>query len=317
MAAKTLASVLAEIKATQRKFYVYVLSRDGGEPFYVGVGSDDRIADHFREAAAGKKQAHRLSIIRQASAESKVIGCEIIGWTDDWQEALSIEVEKIARTGRRDLGLGPLTNLTDGGEGQRGIIRSSETRAKISVAHKGKVVSENTRLLLRMKNLGKKSSQETRAKQSLAMMGRPVSEETRGIISAAHKGRPRSPESIARMAATKRGKKLGPRSAETRARISASHLGVRQSEERRARASAKHKAMWDKIRAAGGRKLPHHKGRTPEGRAKHRWPIEISGIRYDVTDVAASVLGVGRTTIKRWLRSGHRCAKRLPKSLDA
>lgn len=45
--------------------------------------------------------------------------------------------ELIAALGRRDTRDGYLCNMTDGGEGASGCVRSAETRAKVSLVHKG------------------------------------------------------------------------------------------------------------------------------------------------------------------------------------
>jgi hypothetical protein len=72
-------------------------------------------------------------------------------------------------------------------KGRPGHSPTSETRAKISAAHKGRPVTP-----------------ETRAKMSAAHKGRPVTPESRAKISAAHKGRPVIPETRAKMSAAKK-----------------------------------------------------------------------------------------------------------------
>ena len=52
-------------------------------------------------------------------------------------EATESEIAIIALFGRKDLGTGCLRNFTDGGEGQRGLIHTTEAKAKMSQAHQG------------------------------------------------------------------------------------------------------------------------------------------------------------------------------------
>src|SRR5690349_1278384 len=46
------------------RFYVYILSRPDGRPFYVGKGSGRRIFDHDSEARSGH-QCHKCNVIRK------------------------------------------------------------------------------------------------------------------------------------------------------------------------------------------------------------------------------------------------------------
>lgn len=80
-------------------------------------------------------------------------------------------------------------NSTDGGEGALGVIRSEETRQKISKLHKGKKLSEEHRKKLSIalrgnkNSLGVHPSEETRRKLSKASSMRKHSEETKRKIS--------------------------------------------------------------------------------------------------------------------------------------
>lgn len=102
-------------------------------------------------------------------------------------EALAREKELIALYGRADLGLGTLFNLTDGGDGPGGVIRSdefkqnlsnfhtgkkksAETRAKMSAHAKTRVCSEETKEKIRRKRLGTTQSEETKRKRTRTML---------------------------------------------------------------------------------------------------------------------------------------------------
>jgi hypothetical protein len=50
-----------------------------------------------------------------------------------WEKACEIEIDLIKKLGRRDKKLGPLVNMTDGGEGVLGFIHSEETREILSI----------------------------------------------------------------------------------------------------------------------------------------------------------------------------------------
>jgi NUMOD3 motif len=95
--------------------------------------------------------------------------------------------------GRIDLGTGILHNLTDGGDGTSGAIRSDETRRKISEAMKGKTHSEESKK--RMSEASKNPSEETRRKMSERQKGeknhnygKTLSKEHRKKMSEASKG---------------------------------------------------------------------------------------------------------------------------------
>lgn len=83
-----------------------------------------------------------------------------------------------------------------GNSNMLGKRHSEETKAKISVVHKGKVVSEETRVKQSEAHkgntywLGKSHTEESRAKMSASQLGREVSEETRLKISQSRIGKP-------------------------------------------------------------------------------------------------------------------------------
>ena len=86
-------------------------------------------------------------------------------------------------------------NISNGGDGSKGVIMSEETRLKMSNAKKGKPsnrkgchLSEETKEKLRQANLGKHHSDETKRKCSEANKGKIFTDETKRKISEAKKG---------------------------------------------------------------------------------------------------------------------------------
>jgi len=110
------------------RFYVYVLARPNGKPFYVGKGTGDRIVRHEVEARNGHK-CHKCNIIRKIWASGGEVQRYTVLTTDDEQEALDYEVTLIAL-----FGASTLANQTSGGES--GTL-SDEARAKVSAALRG------------------------------------------------------------------------------------------------------------------------------------------------------------------------------------
>ena len=67
--------------------------------------------------------------------------------------------------------------------------QSEESRKKLSIAGKGKVISEETREKLRNANLGKIVTEETRKKISKSSKGKVISEQTRKKLRDANVGK--------------------------------------------------------------------------------------------------------------------------------
>lgn len=101
---------------------------DTDEVFYVGIGKSVKRAHHKRG-----RNTHWKNIVNKVG-----YSVEIVCTCEDWNEACQIEQYLIKFYGRRDLGLGSLVNMTDGGEGVLGITVSDETKSLMSKAKKGK-----------------------------------------------------------------------------------------------------------------------------------------------------------------------------------
>lgn len=169
---------------------------DTNEIFYVGIGKTEK---------RPYSKADRSEFWKRITNKTNYL-VEIVCTCDTWEEACQIEKYLIKYYGRRDLGLGPLVNMTDGGEGVVNKIVSNETKEKISKAKTGKVRSNKTKAKISeaLKGelspmYGKKLSDETRAKLSEVNKGKKLSDETKSKISEAMKGKKMSEEHKAKI----------------------------------------------------------------------------------------------------------------------
>jgi hypothetical protein len=113
-------------------FYVYELWNPlKNLPFYVGKGQYDRCFHHILKLHDPNQfhNRHKKHTIQKILNENEKVIIKIVfsGKEDD---CLSEEVRLIKKYGRRDIGTGILTNLTDGGEGVSGKIYSEEEKEK-------------------------------------------------------------------------------------------------------------------------------------------------------------------------------------------
>jgi hypothetical protein len=111
-------------------FYVYVyrdprLSKNN-QPVYVGKGAGDRDLSHWSRGSHNKPFQDFISHLKQRGL---VATCQRVFETEDEAEAFAKEIELIALYGRRNLKKGTLFNLTDGGEGGSGTIKTAAHKA--------------------------------------------------------------------------------------------------------------------------------------------------------------------------------------------
>ena len=180
------------------------IRKDTNEVFYIGMG---KTAD-YRKSELGK---YRRAYTRQKRNPlwKNIIDkieyiVEIIFKSESLEEVFAKEVELIKYYGRRDLKLGTLTNMTDGGEGtfnksadarkrisdsklgDKNPAKRPEVRKKIGLAGIGRTGS----------NLGKKFSDEVRKNMSIGQTGKighrkgkTHTKEAKRKNSEAHKGK--------------------------------------------------------------------------------------------------------------------------------
>jgi len=143
------------------KYYLYRHVRlDTNQPFYIGIGTKPKAYQNYNPEY-NRAFSHTRSGFWKKIANKTPYKVEILLESDDRKFLEDKEIEFIALYGRRNLKLGTLVNLSNGGEGLHGYVPSLETRRKASEAKKGVPKSEKTKQKLREANLGKKLSIET------------------------------------------------------------------------------------------------------------------------------------------------------------
>jgi hypothetical protein len=144
------------------KYYVYMLKRPNGKPFYVGKGTRSRISFHVWAAKNGRI-GHLYNVIRKivASGQNVIQHKVQDGMTND--EAVFLERRLIAEIGRKKDG-GPLVNITDGGDGAPGYRHDLVAKMKMSEARDRYVCSEETRKKMGAAHAGKRHTEEAKQK---------------------------------------------------------------------------------------------------------------------------------------------------------
>lgn len=275
---------MADSQSIRSDFYVYVLVRDTGVPFYIGKGRGKRWGQHAIEARSGRR-GYRQHIIRDMQAR----GVEMpkVKLHEGLTEAVAHEYEiaLIAAIGRHPHG--PLVNQTDGGEGASGHKATLETRAKQSAKRRGVPKSAEHVANQADARRGKRMSLEACANMKLAKRAHIPCAAAVMAAASANRGKKQSPETLAKRAATKlargsdtlaaakaRGRKNSPAHV---AKTAAAHRGMKRSAETCANISA---AKLGKPIKRGRKMSPGHIAKT------RRRPS-----RSVVTDCGASTLG--------------------------
>ncbi len=106
-------------------------------PFYVGQGKGNRSQVHLKaalrdESCVTKERSIKARTIRAIVSSGKFPEIRILSSLLIRSLAIALEIDLIAGIGRRKLGTGPLSNMTDGGEGVHGFILDEKTRSKMS-----------------------------------------------------------------------------------------------------------------------------------------------------------------------------------------
>lgn len=117
-----------------RQHFLYRHIRlDKNEPFYIGIGTvQERDLNNKRQRIYYRRayeEAGRNNIWHKIVLKTNY-EVEILLESDDYEFIKQKEIEFITLYGRIDLGLGTLSNLTDGGQGVLGVIKTGEAKQK-------------------------------------------------------------------------------------------------------------------------------------------------------------------------------------------
>jgi hypothetical protein len=206
--------------------YVYQHIRlDTNEIFYIGIGKTK-----YRLTDQNNRNKYWLNIVNKVG-----YSIEIIAENISYDEALNLERHLIKTIGRKDLGLGPLVNMTDGGEGALGYPNSKDhlkgkTYEEIYGEKKAEAIKQKMKgnrkpdykkgfehaqfgkkrpdISANLK--GKKRTDETKKKISDALKDKkrkPLSDEHKRKIGDARKGKKHTEESRKKMSEKKKGRK--------------------------------------------------------------------------------------------------------------
>jgi len=266
---------------------------------YVGVTCQlvkKRLASHINDAKFNRNKCHRTNWINSVVRDGRTPTLEIIeevAAPHTWQDRERYWIAEYRRLGF------DLCNQSSGGEGSPGVLKSAETRAKLSAASKGRMQSPETKARRSASCKGRKVSPVIlkKIRETVANRSPERRAEIAAKMAAARVGMKHSMASRQKMRKSHLGILRGKHSEETRAKIGAGNKGRRMSAEQRAKLSmAITKRMADPdIRRQISEKL---KGR--------KVPREVVAKR------AASQIGLKRSAeTKARISAGHR--RRLEK----
>jgi len=156
----------------KKNFYVYFLRRPDREdpfepgrdqPFYVGKGSNGRLKGHRKEAKQllkSERKTIKIKIIHKLWKQGLDFVEDIIFDDLTEQEAFLQECQFIASYGRLNNKTGCLANLTDGGEGQYGAVRSDEMKQRLREIRTGMTHTNETKTKMSESRKGKRLGEE-------------------------------------------------------------------------------------------------------------------------------------------------------------
>ena len=145
-----------------KSYYTYAYLRENKTPYYIGKGNKNRLYNSKRNCYLPKDKS-RIIFLKQNLTE---------------EEAFRHEIYMIAVFGRKDLRTGILRNMTDGGEGSSGAIRSLSFKENLRKINTGKKLTEEHKEKLKLANIGKNNpnygkiaSKETKNKMKISQLG--------------------------------------------------------------------------------------------------------------------------------------------------
>src|SRR4029079_9325008 len=120
-----------------RHFLYRHIRQDKNQPFYIGIGTkgDGEFKTFNSEYYRAFSKQGRNTIWKSIVVRNPKYEVEILMESDDYVFIKNKETEFVKIYGRINNNTGILSNLTDGGDGTLGSIKSIEVRERISNSH--------------------------------------------------------------------------------------------------------------------------------------------------------------------------------------
>lgn len=190
---------------TMPSLYVLFRKSDPENIRYVGITMHDDVTKRFNSHLDKTKHGVNRPVNDWIGKYYPDVEVKKVGSSESWEDICLQEIELISKLkakGHR------LLNQTLGGEGTFGFKDSEETRAKKSLALKGREVTQETRRKISLSNTGKRRTAEAKKKMSEKKLGKKLSKEHAKKIGAANTGKKRSPEQCKTISDSLKGRKM-------------------------------------------------------------------------------------------------------------
>jgi hypothetical protein len=165
------------------EWYIYAYYQEGfAEPFYVGKGKGNRAYNHIQPCNINQRNKFhsKLKSLLKAGYTPEIV---ILSDGLSESEANIEEIRYINYFGRKDLGKGPLLNMTDGGEGSSGYKPTEESILKFKETIRSRTIKP---VIVRSEewkqNLSKRSKGNTYGLNKPAPNRRRIKQSYRGRI---------------------------------------------------------------------------------------------------------------------------------------
>lgn len=171
---------------------VYLISNSANHKVYIGISSKSpkrRWTHHLFKAKQGSQYSLHRAMRKYGVNNFRM---EVLATALDAEHLKELEVKFISlHNSKSPLGY----NMTNGGDGTKGLTHSKEAKNKIGTFWKGKKKSEETKQKIREAHLGKVLTKEQKAKMAASHLGKKLirTPEHNRKISEARMGHKHSP----------------------------------------------------------------------------------------------------------------------------
>lgn len=161
----------------KNNYCLYRHLKPSGEVFYIGMGNLRR--PHTKS----DRSDFWWKVVNKYGYEIEILKTNL-----SKEEAYELEIILISWYGRKNLNLGPLVNLTDGGDGSNNVVVSEQTKLKLSKIQKGRKRTDETKRKMSEKAKLRIFSKETRLKMSESAKNKIITEEHKEKLYSNKKG---------------------------------------------------------------------------------------------------------------------------------